>query len=146
MGMARRAATKKAAPKKATAKKTRAKGATAKSPKDVVIPFERAANFAYLPATGALVRSEAAIREIVVTFYIEEMHPISQVAHWKKEEQGVSTYELGDIQEEPRRLMLAAVRMRPDIAVHVANLIYEKVHAIWPDLVPIPKEPGKSQA
>ena len=144
--MARRAATKKAAPKKATAKKARAKGATAKSPKDVVIPYERAANFAYLPATGALVRSEAAIREIVVTFYIEEMHPVSQVAHWRKEEQGASSYELGDIQEEPRRLMLGAVRMSPEIAMSVANLIWEKVHVFWPDLVATPEKPDKSQA
>ena len=127
--MARRAATKKAASKKA-----RVKGPAPRAPKEVSILYERAPGFAYLPVTGALVRSESKTNTVVVTFYIDEMHPLRQVAKLKKEVGGVAEYDLSPIEEEPRRLMVAAVRMDPDLAANVAELISDRVRTDRPDL------------
>ena len=141
--MAKRAATKKAAPKRATPKKARTKSRKPTVPEEISIPYERASGFIYLPATGALVRAEPNTNSIVIVYYIEEMHPVRQVAKLTKEGKGVASYELGELMEEPRRLMIGAARMSPELAVSVAGLIADKVRTIRPDLVPTPEKKTK---
>ena len=73
------------------------------------------------------------------------MHPIRQVAKLKMEDERVASYELGPVEEEPRRLMIGAVRLSSELAVTIADLIFDKVRVIRPDLVVTPEEKGKSK-
>ncbi len=138
--MARKAATKRAAPRKA-----RSKSSKPTAPEEISIPYERASGFTYLPATGALVRAEANTDSIVITYYVEELHPVRQVGKLMKEEKGIASYELGELEEEHRRFMIGAVRMNSELAMTVAGLISDKVRTIRPELVATPEEKGKSK-
>ena len=143
--MARRAATKKAAPKRVAPRKARAKSAKPTPPEKVSVPYERSSGFTYLPATGALVRAEANSDSIVITYYVDELHPVRQIGTLTKAEKGIASYELGKLEEEHRRFMIAAVRMNSELAMTVAGLISDKVRTIRPELVATSEEKGKSK-
>lgn len=103
--------------------------------KKVVLRYETAPDYRHTVSTGSLVRAERNV--IVVTHYIEEMMPTQQVARLKEsQESDAVTYELGELEEEPRRLVIAAVRLEPEHAASLATLIAQKVHSIRPDLIP----------
>jgi hypothetical protein len=110
---------------------------TASPRKTVPIPYQHAADYKHLVSTGSLVRAER--KAIVITHYIEEMIPTRQVARLQSgSKEDPPTYILDDIEEEPRRLIVAAVRLDPEHALSLAAIIAEKVHSIRPDLIPVP--------
>ena len=73
---------------------------------------------------------------MVITFYVDEIMPISQTAKLKSVKGESATYDLGEIEEVPRRFVTASVRVDPEHAASLATLIAEKCYGIRPDLFP----------
>ena len=139
--MARRAAGKKAAPKRALAKKARAKSSAPTAPKKTMVPYYRAPDFRFVPATGALVRHDN--EAFIVSFYVDDKVPQHHHAELMEQTDTVARYQLGEIVEDTCRREEVGVRMTAETAISLASVILDRVQTARPDL--LPKAPKKKK-
>ncbi len=127
---------KKAAPSR---KKSRsaAKKKGSRPAKTIEIPYKPAPDFRYLPSTGALIRAnpEAA----VITFYVDDNMPVSQIVKLVEHGEGYASYEQGKLNEETCRWLQVGIRVSLPNALALAHLLVQKVAQADPALA---KEAG----
>jgi hypothetical protein len=140
----RRASTAKSTQSKSSARKSESAFGAKSPPKEVAIQFEHAADYRQIFSTGSLIRVEK--NSIVVTFYTDELSPVCQTATLASTKGDSATYNVGDLQEVPRRLVTASIRVDPEHAASLATLIAEKCYSIRPDLFPQTALPPQSDS
>lgn len=136
-----------AAKSKVAARKAKAATANKQPPEKISIRYDHAPDYKQFFSTGSLVRAER--DTVTVTFYIDEMKPVRHMAKLVSVEERGPFYQIGEIEEEPRRLIVASVRIDPEQAASLASLIAEKCYTIRPELFPqvdaIVKDDGKKK-
>ena len=123
-----------AAKSKSSTARTTPKTVKKAPPKEVSIPYEHASDYRQFSPTGTLVRAER--NSVVVTFYVDEIMPVRHTAKLRSVKGELATYDVGDVEETPRRLVVASVRIDPEHAASLATLITEKCYSVRPDLLP----------
>ena len=127
---------KKAVPSRKKSRST-AKKKGSRPAKTIEIPYKPAPDFRYLPSTGALIRAnpEAA----VITFYVDDNMPVSQIGKLVEHGEGYASYEQGKLNEENCRWLQVGIRVSLPNALALAHLLVQKVAQADPALA---KEAG----
>ncbi len=120
---------KKAAPSR---KKPRTSRKGSRPAKTIEIPYRPVPDFRYLPSTGALVRANP--EGAVITFYIDDNLPVSQLGKLVGQGEGYRSYEAGAITEEMCRWLQVGVRVSLPNALALATLLVQKVAQADPAL------------
>ena len=115
---------KKAAPSRRKSRSS-AKKKGSRPSKTIEIPYKPAPDYRYLPSTGALVRAnpEAA----VITFYVDDIVPVSQIGKLVESGEGYASYEQGKLNEEICRWLQVGIRISLPNALALAHLLVQKV-------------------
>ena len=104
------------------------------APKKVTVPYYRAPEFRFIPATGALVRHDN--EAFVVSFYVDDKIPQRHDAKLVKETDIIANYKLGEIVEEACRREEVGIRMTAETAISLASVILDRARTARPDLFP----------
>ena len=100
--------------------------------KTIEIPYKPAPDFRYLPSTGALIRANP--EGAVITFYVDDNMPVSQLGKLVEHGEGYASYEAGKLNEEMCRWLQVGVRVSLRDAAALANLLVQKVRQANPAL------------
>ena len=103
----------------------------AKRPKKVTVAHEQAAGYRTVYADGTLIRSTA--DSVILTFYQDEVHVISQAGERIDFEDGTHTFRLAGFEEEPVRTHQMAVRIPVREAVALATSLLERLQKFHPE-------------
>ena len=100
--------------------------------KKIEIPYKPAPDFRYLPSTGALIRTNP--EGAVITFYVDDNMPVSQIGKLVEHGEGYASYEQGKLNEEICRWLQVGIRVSLPNALALAHLLVQKVAQADPAL------------
>ena len=106
-------------------KKPRTSRKGSRPAKKIEIPYKPAPDFRYLPSTGALIRTNP--EGAVITFYVDDNMPVSQIGKLVEHGEGYASYEQGKLNEEICRWLQVGIRISLPNALALAHLLVQKV-------------------